>query len=513
MLGTEDGRSSLTDTEAFCSKLLKPGSVHEFLSKNRRELFADEKFVHLYPSNLGRPSIPASHIASIMVLQTLEGLSDREALEQVRLNLAWKMALGLPLDDEGFSPNVLTYWRNKIASSNTPHLIFDLAKQVISNTGILSNKNKRALDSTIISDCVLTQDSFSQIVAQIKRVRRTIPALSQVQLSNVIDYDSSDKKPDIDYKDENEKQDAISLLVKDAISLIEASENLDNLSQSQSDAIGLLGLVSFQDVEIVDEIQGRFKLSKKVAKDRIVSVIDPHSRHVHKSRKTYVDGYKGHIAIDPDSELITKTSLTKGNISDAQIGQVLLSDEQESITVYGDSGYSSGEFSRHLSEKGYRAVIKPRPLPMAVKGGFSIDDFVIDETANSVSCPAGHVTAITKNRRASFVKFCNSCPLKDRCTRSKRGRVITFSPNHQYNQRSRKDWENSFIREDYNTNRPSVERVHAQMKRKMSSSKLRYRGLLKNDIYYSLIAATWNLKVLIRNKLTYNQKQWLVVST
>ena len=512
MLGTEDNQLGLTNTEAFCSKLLKPGSVYEFLSKNRRELFADEKFEHLYPSKLGRPSIPASHIASIMVLQTLEGLSDREALEQVRLNLAWKMALGLALDDEGFSPNVLTYWRNKITASNTPHLIFDLAKQIITSTGILSNKNKRALDSTVMSDSVLTQDSFSQIVAQIKRTRRTIPPLSQVQLSNVVDYSSSDKKPDIDYRCENEKQDAISFLVKDAVSLIEASKELD-LSQSQTDCIGLLGLVSFQDVEVVDEIQGRFKLSKKVAKDRIVSVVDPHSRHVHKSRKTYIDGYKGHIAIDPDTELITASSLTKGNVSDAQVGQVLLSDEKEPITVYGDSGYSSGEFNKALSEKGYNQIIKPRPLPMAVKGGFSIDDFIIDETSNTVSCPAGVVVTITKKRRASFVKFCGSCPLKDRCTRSKRGRVITFSPNHKYNQQIRKDWENSFTKDDYNANRPSVERIHAQMKRKMSYSKLRYRGVVKNDVYYSLVAATWNLKVLIRNKLTYNQKQWLVAAT
>lgn len=511
MLGTEDNQLGFTDTEAFCSKLLKPGSVYEFLSKNRRTLFADENFEHLYPSKLGRPSIPASHIASIMVLQTLEGLSDREALEQVRLNLAWKMALGLALDDEGFSPNVLTYWRNKIASSNTPHLIFDLAKQIINSTGILSNKNKRALDSTVMSDSVLTQDSFSQIVAQIKRTRRTIPALSQAQLSDVIDYSSTNKKPDIDYRCENEKQNAISCLVKDAISLIEASKGLDNLSQQQTDCLGLLGLVSFQDVEVVDEIQGRFKLSKKVAKDRIVSVVDPHARHVHKSRKTYIDGYKGHIAIDPDTELITASSLTKGNVSDAQVGQELLCDEKQPLSIYGDSGYSSGEFNRVLSEKGYNQIIKPRPLPMAVIGGFSIDNFIIDETSNTVSCPAGHVVSITSNKRASFAKFCNSCPLKNRCTRSKRGRVITFSPNHKFNQQIRKDWKN--LKADYDANRPSVERIHAQMKRKMSCSKLRYRGVVKNDVYYSLVAATWNLKVLIRNKLTYNQKQWLIAAT
>ena len=67
------------------------------------------------------------------------------------------------------------------------------------------------------------------------------------------------------------------------------------------------------------------------------------------------------------------------------------------------------------------------------------------------------------------------------------------------------------MKDDYNANRPSVERIHAQMKRKMPS-KLRYRGILKNDIYYSLVAAVWNLKVLIRNNLTYKYKGWQVAT-
>ena len=512
MLGSEDNQVGLTDTEAFCSKLLKPGSIYEFLSKNRRRLFPDEKFTHLYPSKLGRPSIPPSTIASIMVLQTLEGLSDREAMEQVRLNLSWKMALGLRLDDEGFSPNVLTYWRNKIAKSDSPHLIFELAKEVVQNSSILSGKNKRVLDSTVLADCVLTQDTFSQIVAQIKRVRRSIPSLGNVSLSQVVDYSSSERKPSIDYRDPGEKEEAISLLVADATSLIDAASELE-LTSEQQDAVGLLGLVAFQDVEIVDELEGRFKLANRVARDRIVSSVDPDARHVHKSRKAYLDGYRGHIAIDPETELITSSSLEKGNMSDAQVGVKLLLDEKESLKVYGDSGYSQGEFFRHLDENGHSQVIKPRPLHMAVEDGFSIDDFLIDETSNTVSCPASHVVAITQKGRASFSKFCGTCPLRKSCTRSKRGRTITFGPNHKYNQQARSNFKDSFVKDDYNATRPSVERIHAQMKRKMPSSKIRYRGILKNDIYYCLIAAVWNLKVLIRNNLTYGDTGWQIAGS
>ena len=127
MLGTESSQAHLTATAAFCSTLLEPGSLYHFLQEHRREIFADAKFAHLYPSGTGRPSIPASRVASVMVLQTLEGLSDREALDQVRYNLRWKLALGLDLEDRVFDPSVLTYWRNRIKNSNTPNLIFDLA--------------------------------------------------------------------------------------------------------------------------------------------------------------------------------------------------------------------------------------------------------------------------------------------------------------------------------------------------------------------------------------------------
>ncbi len=125
-----------------------------------------------------------------MVLQSLEGLSDREALAQVRLNIARKIALGLPLDDEGFSPNVLTYRRNKIAQSDQPRLIFDLIYEVVNETGMLARKKKQALDSTVLSDVVTTQDTFSQLVTKIKTVRRQIPEIRDVPLSEVMDYSS-----------------------------------------------------------------------------------------------------------------------------------------------------------------------------------------------------------------------------------------------------------------------------------------------------------------------------------
>jgi hypothetical protein len=156
MSGTEFTQTHLSATESLCSSLLEPGSIYYLLSQHRRDIFADTNFAHLYSSGTGRPSIPASRIASVLVLQALEGLSDREALDQVRYNPRWKLALGLDLEDEGFDPSVLTYWRNRIKNSSTPRLILDLARDIIDETKILNRHTKRVPDSTVLVDAVVT---------------------------------------------------------------------------------------------------------------------------------------------------------------------------------------------------------------------------------------------------------------------------------------------------------------------------------------------------------------------
>ncbi|MDA8210230.1 MAG: IS1182 family transposase [Actinomycetota bacterium] len=496
MLGTENVQAELLDTKALCAKLLRPGSVYEFLAEHRRELFPDEDFAGLFPSERGRPSIPASRIASVMVLQALEGLSDREAAEEVRLNLAWKMALGLALDDEGFHPSVLTWWRRRFRESSRPKIIFEITAKVIEATGIKGASKKRSLDSTVLADSVATQDTFTQLTAQTKRVARLVPSLSHLASP------PSHKRPEIDYRDPEAVEEALSALVNQATVLVEAAAGMELTDEAQ-DAIGLLALLSGQDVEPVDEQAGRFRIARKVARDRVVSVVDPEARHVHKSRANHIEGYKGHIAVDPKSEVVTGISLTKGGTSDAEVAAELIQGE-EGLEIYADSGYSSAKLRAELAEAGHEAIIKPHPLSMAVPGGFTLDDFRLDD--NQLTCPAGKVATIGAKGRASFTRHCSACPLKKRCTRSKRGRVVKLDQAALINRDARAGFDE--LRESYNTHRPVVERVHAQMKRKLSGSKLRYRGLDANSMHYSLLAAVWNLKVLIRNGLSREAGAW-----
>jgi hypothetical protein len=128
------------DAATWCRHLIPDGSVHAFLADHRRQLFPLELFADVARQGGGHPSVPAEVIATVMVLQALEGLSDREAISALRRDIAWKVACGLHLDDEGFHPTVLVYWRNRIRHSARPRRILEAVRQVVEQTGVLTGR-------------------------------------------------------------------------------------------------------------------------------------------------------------------------------------------------------------------------------------------------------------------------------------------------------------------------------------------------------------------------------------
>ena len=250
------------------------------MAEHRQRLFPDELFADLFPSGRGRPSVPADVIATVLVLQSLEGLSDRDALQAVRTDLRWKVAAGLALDDEGFHPTVLTLWRNKLRPSERPERIFDAVRAVITETGVLRGKVRRALDSTLLDDAVATQDTVTQLIAAIRRVRRLIPAAATLELSG---HDYSDPgKPRIAWDDDVARQQLITGLVNDAQAVLARRRWRHPSTTSKRRRSGLLALVAGQDVEPGDG-DGTWRIAQRTAKDRVISTVDPDSRHMHKS--------------------------------------------------------------------------------------------------------------------------------------------------------------------------------------------------------------------------------------
>ncbi|MGQ0680695.1 MAG: transposase, partial [Actinomycetota bacterium] len=192
----------------------------------------------------------------------------------------------------------------------------------------------------------------------------------------------------------------VSGLVNDALRIIRATTDL-KLTQDQKDAVGLLALVAGQDVE-PGESEGTWRIVRGVVPDRTISTVDPCSRHMHKSRSSYRDGYKANVAVEPETGIITDSSLTAANTADGPVGVELLKDEEPGLTVLADSAYGSGKVRADLEAAQHIPVIKPLPLTMAVPGGFTRDDFKVDHQAKSVTCPAGHTVNINPKSRVSF---------------------------------------------------------------------------------------------------------------
>jgi IS5 family transposase len=506
--GTSDPNPQLLDAMAMCGHLVARDSVQWFLAEHRQRLFPDEMFADLFGSGRGRPSVPADVIATVMVLQALEGLSDRDAITQLRMSISWKVAAGRSLTDEGFHPTVLTLWRNKLRMSDRPQRIFDAVREVIDATNVLAGKTRRALDSTVLDDAVTRQDAIMQLVAQIRRVRRLIPAAKTLVLV-AHDYDNDPGKPQCAWNDRADIDRVVTELVNDARTILAAVDGVE-LDDVQAEAAGLLALVAGQDVEPGDT-DGTWRIAPVTRPDRIVSVVDPESRHVHKTTSNYRDGFKAHIAVEPDTGLITACDLTAGNVGDAQAAPGLLADETAPVEVLADSAYGSGDFRAHLAERGDTATIKPIPLKSAVAGGFTIDDFIIDRTTMTATCPNGITTRISVNGYATFGAKCRGCPLRQRCTTAVDGRTVKINAHHELLAAARAHALTSAFAQPYRQHRPMVERSIAWLVRR-GGRKVRYRGISRNRIGLAHRCAAINLRRLLNLGLTHSVDGWTIAT-
>src|SRR5512135_1892623 len=227
MQGFEGTDRKLTDAAALAGHLVPADSMFAFLAAHRAEVFRDADYADLFaPPGLGRPSIPATRMAAVLTLQALHDYSDRETAEAVRFDVRWKAAIGAALDDAGFDPSSLVYWRNRIARSQRPHRVNDAVKVVVAETGVLRGRRRRAVDSTILADAVATQDTVTQLVSAVRRVAREVPGAAEEVAAVCTGHDySGPGKPKIDWDDPAAKDALVSALVNDANALVAAVDD------------------------------------------------------------------------------------------------------------------------------------------------------------------------------------------------------------------------------------------------------------------------------------------------
>ena len=532
--GRSQDQWDLLDVESVAGHLVPAGSVFAFLAEHRRRLFPDVMFDDLFPSGRGRPSVPPEVMASVIVLQTLHGLSDRDAADAVTFDLRWKAACGIAIDAGAFHPSTLTYWRRRLAASARPHRIFEVVRELIVETGAVRGRNRRALDSTVLDDAVARQDTVTQLIAAVRRVGRDVADAAGLVVS-VCSYDySRPGKPTIAWDDPAAREELVSQLVTDALALLAALdvEQISAAGGKAAEAVAILALVAGQDVEPAegsDGTDGRWRIARKVAPDRMISTVDPESRHTRKSRENRREGFKAHLVVEPDTGLTTAAALTKTNgpgNSDATIGGQLLdadptipaavSDEAdqrvdhpsrdqrvaERTEVLGDSAYGTGDLLDKITKAGWTATIKPHPLRSTVEGGFTLDDFAYDEQAGTLTCPNQVTRRLSKTRTATFGRICAGCPLREQCTTSAGGRKIVLGEHEAVRRTHRQRARQPEFQQTYRAKRPLVERSIAWLTR--GNRRLRYRGVSKNNAWLHHRVAALNLRRLLTLGLHHN---------
>jgi hypothetical protein len=543
MQGFERMDRQFLDAAAVAGHLVPENSMFAFLAGHRAEVFPDADYADLFsPPGVGRPSLPATQMAAVLTLQTLHDYSDRETAEAVRFDVRWKVAIGASLDDPGFDSSSLVYWRRRLARSERPHRVNDAVRRVVEQTGILKGRRRRAVDSTILADAVATQDTVTQLVSAIRRVAREVPGAAE-QIAAVCtghDY-AKPGKPKIDWDDPQAKDALVSALVNDANAVVAALADAE-LDEDAASALALLALVAGQDVEPAegsDGRDGRWRIARKVAEDRVISTVDPEARHTRKSPEARRDGYRAHVAADPETGIITDEKLTGAagaENSDAAVAAEFVAAETAAegargtgaghdgdrdqddaggqLGWYGDSAYGTGDLRAAIAAAGHQAVIKPWPLLPAVEGGFTADDFSVDAAARTVTCPAGITRQVTARNAVIFGAACRDCPLRARCTTAKAGRTVHLHEHDSLLRAARADWAaGPGLRRDYMTHRPNVERAIGQVATwRGRRLKLRYRGVTRNHAWLKCRTGALNLRNLLGRGLTRRDGAWVLAT-
>ena len=562
----------LGSTADYCDGRVAADSIYGLLHRECARLFPDESFADLF-TDIGRRSVPPMIVAVVMVLQRIEGCSDREAVDRFCFDARWKYAAGgLNFDYPGFVHTVLVDMRARLARSEQPDRVFEVTLAAAKQAGLVGRK--RVLDSTALYDAVATMDTVTLIRSAIRGLLRAADAADpplggrlRAALARDDDY-AGPGKPVCDWDDEQARASLVDALARDAHALLAVLHGQE-LAKAVDQAATLLATVTGQDLET--DADGVMRIARRVAKDRVISTVDPEARHGHKTAARGFDGFKGHCGIDPDTEIITATQVSAGNASDGSVAHDLIADlldtpaagspsasdtDEQSPTpqadqtdqtddadqadhadhadadgddtgpasadaaagegaapaVYGDNAYGTGAFQQYLREQGIFSGCKS-PRPTASNGLFTKDSFGIDLDADTVSCPNG-LTAPIRRRpsgagTASFGAACLSCPLQAQCSTARAGRKIAVGVHEEHLAWARNQQKKAAWIADYRATRPKVERkIGHLMWRRHGGRRARVRGRDKVAADFSLLAAAVNLARLARLGLHHTNTGW-----
>lgn len=499
MLGNKNQQIDFSDIESWCDKpMVDPESIYGLLAQWGDRLIRDEDFTELY-SHTGRPSVSPALLAKVLLLMYHDNVSDREAEERAKFDLRWKVGLHLAFHETGFDHTALCRFRTRLLTNEKQKFVFERFINLAREAGIIEENGLQIIDSTHVLGAAAVKDTYTLIKGAIRKLlkvshkqnRKAAKALDSLSL--LVDYSQKDKE-DIDWNDPAARQELLNKLVKDSRTITDALKETE-LSTEEKTARDLLIVVTEQDIE---EENGQASLKQGVAKDRIISVEDPEMRHGHKTSKGKFNGYKAQVMIDEESEIVTNIGVTSGNRPDGEFaGAMIEKSPVKPSTIMGDTAYGTLE-ARDSIEEQHVKVLAPLPLGGKKTDKFGKHDFIIDFEEKICQCPAGQITAKTREKDKQVTAYifpkqiCNKCSLRDHCTQHGKGKTITLHEQEQRRRELIKETNTVEFRQVYHR-RAKVERKNAHLKQH-GMRKSRYMGTAKTLIQLAFTAAVVNLK-------------------
>ena len=407
MLGERSDQRGLWEADRLYLDHVGKDTFYGLLASLRGRLFRDSDFAAFYCADNGRDSVPPSLLATALLLQSHDKVSDAEAKARADFDIRWKVALGIEVEDRPFAKSTLQVFRAQLILHDKVREVFESSLRLARESGYLKRRSmKVALDTTNILGRGAVRDTYNLLADGMVKLLRVLAAVEKTTVGKWAKaqgygrYLASSIKGEaaIDWSDKRARTALLAGIVRDADRLLELSRQAQGELPEDGEerqrivaAAELLGRLLLQDVERTDD---GVSLRDGVSRDRMMSVHDPEMRHGHKSSRRRFDGHKAAIVVDTDSQLITAVEVLPGKAPDNS-GSLELVEASESNTgvpveeAMGDAAYGDGDTRQDFADAGRTLIARVPGRPN--RSHFPKENFHIDLEAGTCTCPAGNL--------------------------------------------------------------------------------------------------------------------------
>lgn len=508
--------------EALLRRLRKTRKLFAFLRDHRLELFDDAfqaELATMYrDTGAGKAPAPPALLAMAVLLQCYHGVSDAEAVELTVVDLRWQMVLDrLGCGEPAFAQDTLREFRDRLIRTEMDRRLLERTVEFARRTKAfdwrkLPKDLRVAIDSSPLEGAGRVEDTINLLAHAARQVVLCVADLLDWPFEKVaaaagipLLLESSAKRAlDLEWSDPDAKERAVDTVARqiealetwirqklpEAIKQPPLKEHVDTLVQIRT-----------QDLEPDPSGGGKTRIKQGVAAERRVSIEDPDMRHGRKSKSKRFNGYKRHIALDLDTDLVVAAALTPANRPEEEAAPVLKADIESAkrriAELHVDRGYIASPAVADVIADGGEVICKPW-VPRNGKL-FSKADFKINMRDMTITCPAGEVERIDLGADVEFdAKACDRCPLRAQCTKAAlgNGRSVTIADNERLQHRLRKLMATPSGRERLRQRIP-VEHALAHLGRRQGR-RARYCGTRKNLFDVRRAAAVQNLETIDR---------------